>query len=211
MEMDELLKLYHEFFKTLKKKVNEDCYPEKMKAATQKKVDKLAADFNLFIPDDIRAFLCTPKTVYTMARFEDNEEWEAGFEFCDIEEMSSEIPMYRDDLAPNYKDGDPLKRLHLRGVPLSSEEPALIFDADPSSENHGIYLMLWDGEPSSKPIAPDFTTFLTHWLASGCFAGREFKKYWKVVKDFVPINIPVKENLWLNYYSILYKGQYKVF
>lgn len=219
MKIEELLNLYHVFFEKLnEEKLSEEekCRPQKMEAASQEEVDQLATDFNLFIPDDLREFWCTPKTVYEISRFSDNEEWEAGFDFCDINIVRREIPSYR-ELADNYddeeEDEDPIKILHLNAVPISYSEPALIYNANAADTDPypGIYLMLWDGEPADYPIADDFTTFFTHWLASGCFRGREFKKYWEVVKDFVPIKIPIEENLWLRYYENLYAGQYEIF
>jgi len=210
--MKDLLKLYDEFFKTLSKRV-EESNTQIIEAASPDEVDNLASEFNIFIPDDIRSYLCEPKTVYKIKRFTDTEEWEAGFDFLQIDIIRRNISMYRDDLAPIYEDEDDnfLYNLHLNCVPLSFAEPALVYDADPLIKKPGLYLMLWDGEASFEPIAPDFTTFFTHWLASGCFRGREFKKYWEVVKDIVPIKIPLNENLWLNYYSRLYKNQYTIF
>ncbi len=206
--MNELLELYHEFFEKLS--ALEEGYPEPIDAATSEEIDELAAEFNLHIPEDLRSFWCTPKMIYSVARYDD-EEWEAGFDFCAMDIIRRDIPMYRDELAPNYDDIDPLKQLHSTGVPISYSEPALIYNADPNLKKSDVYLLMWDGESSFEPIAPDFTTFFKHWLASGCFRGREFKKYWEVVKDFVPVQIPLEENLWLKYYDRVYKDEYPIF
>jgi len=205
MKITDLLKLYHDFFDKLCE--IENSYPDIIEQISDEEIDDLVNEFNLNIPDDIREFLKASKKVYSISRDINNEEWEAGFDFCDIDIIRRDIPMYRNDLAKNYEDGSFIKHLHLKGVPLSYSEPALLFDADPETKKSKIYLMLWDGEPSENPITSDFTTFFTHWLASGCFRARDFKKYWEVVKDFVPIKIPPKENLWLKYYHELYNEE----
>jgi len=117
MEMTDLLKLYYDFFETLSKE--EESFPEEIEGTSDEEIDKLASDFGLFIPEDIRSFFCSPKTVYIISRFTDNEQWVAGFDFCDIDIIRRDIPMYRDELAIIYEDDDPLKHLHLMGVPLS--------------------------------------------------------------------------------------------
>ena len=106
-------------------------------------------------------------------------------------------------LADNYEDDDPLKKLHQTGIQLTFSEPILLFDGATKTGN--IHWLCWDGEPLADVIAPDITAFFEHWLAAGCFYQGDFKAYWEVVKDIVPIHIAEDKNLWLNFYNKQYK------
>jgi hypothetical protein len=61
------------------------------------------------------------------------------------------------------------------------------------------------------PVAPDFATWLEHFLAAGCYsygnAKREnFQSYWRAVKKIVPLKMEPKDNLWLKHLTRWYGG-----
>ncbi|HXB13004.1 MAG TPA: hypothetical protein VNZ45_13535, partial [Bacteroidia bacterium] len=130
-------------------------------------------------------------------------EWDSGWDFIELQVIARGTPLLR-DLAKNYEEGDSIKKLHETGVQLTYSEPVLIFDANSKTNKGSIHRLLWDGTCVPDAIAPNFTTFFEHWLATGCFHGRDFKAYWEIVKDIVPAKIPAKDNLWLKYYTKQY-------
>ncbi len=65
---------------------------------------------------------------------------------------------------------------------------------------------------SLLPIAPDFTTWLAYFVASGCYTygsgDREpFRRWWKIVTPVVPFAVAPKDNLWLRHHSRFYEGE----
>jgi hypothetical protein len=203
----ELVKLYEEFFKALSAKLNKDdddpiVDSDEYQNPTDAEIDAFAVQFNVIVPDDIRAFWKSMKSVYA-ALIEENGEWivTAGWDFQSLKcYIIRDLPMKR-GLAKNYPDGDMGKKLHETGVQLTYEEPILLFDADPKTKEGNIHWVCYDGASLTDVIAPNFRTFFEHWLATGCFQNGNFDTYWEMVKDIVPIQIPAEDNLWLKFYN----------
>jgi|GEM_PF-3564215 tetratricopeptide (TPR) repeat protein len=206
----ELVSLYEDFFKKLSKKLNTDpdnpvVRAEEFETPTDAEIDELAKKLNVFVPEDVRQFWKSLKTVYTAAMFDDGE-WEAGWDFIPVNLVVRETPRLQ-ELANNYEDSDPLKKIHKTGVQLTYEEPILLFDGDVKTKKGAVHFMLWDGSPLPDEVAPDFSTFFEHWLAAGCFKVRDFDAYHKVVKSIIPIKIATADNLWLRHFNKQYHSQ----
>ncbi len=205
----ELLNLYEDFFGKLNAKLTTDpkdpvVRSEKFENPTDAEIDAFAREFDAYIPDDIRLFWKSLKRVHEALVY-DETEWVAGRDFISMKYIVRDTPQLR-NLAKNYPDDDPIKKLHEKGVQLTYEEPVFLFDADIKTKTGNIHQLLWDGEPIPDAIAPDFTTFFEHWLAAGCFFNGDFNTYREIVKDIVPVHIPEKDNLWLQFYNKQYKS-----
>ncbi len=201
----ELLSLYEDFFGKLSSKINTNdaiVRSEEFENPTDEEIDAFATQFNANIPDVIRTFWKSLKHTYEASVYSD-VEWSAGWDFVPVGFIERDTPMLR-NLANNYEDNSYAKKIHETGVQLTYEEPILLFDANKETKTGSIHFLLWDGTSLPEAIAPDFNTFFEHWLAAGCFRGRNFKAYWEIVKGIVPIQIPLKENLWIRYYSKQY-------
>lgn len=124
-------------------------------------------------------------------------------------EVSASVPP-----SPNDADGVEIDRLLRLGIPLQGEENYCLVDADPD-ELSGVRRMGNDPPPEEEklvPIAPTFTEWFEQFLATGCYnhgnANKaHFQAYWKAISSHVPVDIPARENKWLQFLTTWYEGE----
>ncbi|MFI5149222.1 MAG: TPR end-of-group domain-containing protein [Bacteroidia bacterium] len=207
----ELLHLYEDFFTKLGAKINTNPNDPAVRSEdyvnpADAEIDAFEKQFKIYVPADIREFWKSIGKVYSAFDDDDTTGWSAGWDFMSLKEyLIRDTPKLR-ELAKAYEDGDPIKKLHETGVQLTSEEPILLFNTDSKTKQGNIHWICYDGSPLADAITSDFRTFLEHWLAAGCFHHGNKEAYLEIVKDIVPVRIPVKDNLWIQYYDKIYNS-----
>lgn len=203
--MKNLLDLYEQFASLLKEKVQQaqgDIYLDEYEPADSEKIALLEQHVGK-LPDELLYFWQHLPFVLNGNITNPIEEDDIyfGFDFYKIDFILRDLPDFRAHTQYLDKENDGfLIQLHEQGIPLSFEEPHLVYFLP----NGKIYLRLYDGNSPLEPIADSFTEFFEHYLASGCFRSHVFEYYWGLVKDIVPIQIPLEENKWINFYKKLY-------
>jgi hypothetical protein len=100
--------------------------------------------------------------------------------------------------APDSRADDANFRILSRGIPLTWSEPRLVV-LDGAVYHHS-------SRNPVRAVTASWSRFLSHWLASGCFASHHFPTLWPIVKDFVPTEPAPKANEWLRYYEKRFNG-----
>ncbi len=161
--------------------------------------------YTLDVHDDITLFWLTmTSTVSGSVKLKDKEDKTGffGFDFYTIKNLEKDIDDFR-KLAEITEGLEPDHSLHRIGIPLSYSDSQLIY----LPSDGKIYYAIYDGKMPELPIADSFKEFFEHYLASGCFLSHSFKPHWELVKDIVPIKIPISENKWLQFYKKTYQNK----
>jgi hypothetical protein len=206
----DLLEIYHIFVDELEESGKFDLKFDKIDPVKPQEIADFVKEYDVFVPKDVWSFW--EEGLMSVSFVGEKNKFAAGTDFLPFKYVVRDTGMLR-EMAENYDDEDDkeemeLRRLHLYGIPLTFEEPCLILDAQPDKKEHGIYRILYDGSPLKNVIAPDFTTFWEHWLAAGCFIKGNFDAYWQIVHEYVTLQIPHKDNLWLKYWDQQYRTNY---
>ncbi len=206
----DLLEIYHIFVDEVEESGKFDIKFDKIDNIDSQNIANFVKETDLFVPKDVWTFW--EEGLMSISFTDEKNRFAAGTDFLPFKYVKRDADMLR-EMAENYDDEEDkeemeLRRLHLFGIPLTFEEPCLILDAQPERSENGVYRILYDGSSLKEAIAPDFTTFWEHWLAAGCFIKGNFEAYWEVVSEFVTLQIPHKDNLWLRYWDKQYRTQY---
>ena len=196
MDILELLHLYNGFVKKIESLPLLDINIYKLDKLGLEEISSIEEKNKIILPASLKKFWQNYDLELSASNANKDEAFfSAGFEFYLEKDLSSFREM-AEDFAPDSLD----YKIHTTGLTISSSEPYLTIDL----ETENIWWVLYDGDMPGFPIADNFTEFFEHYLAAGCFCSHSFSTYWPIVKDFVPIQIPLEKNKWVRFYSKVY-------
>lgn len=158
------------------------------KAASLKKAQQ---ELGMTFPEDLRAFLTRGLRAATGAVEEPFAS--LGFDFLDCGALVKHTQMLRKAAADHLDEDDEHAELISEGVAVTATEPYLVVTT------RGVWHFSFRNP--LLQVAPSWTAFLTHWLASGCFRSHSFASLWSQVGAYVPIKIAPAKNTWLRAYK----------
>jgi hypothetical protein len=171
---------------------------DELEPASEEDIAAFLVKHKVSVPDDVRRFwrrgLKYRKLSLAGSHDSGKTFASAGFDWLSLMSLERHLRMFR-GLAENYEDGSDEKRLYEHGVPLSYSEPQLVVDP------RGGIAHVHSADPLMPPVASSLSTFLEHWLESGCFTSHRLSLYFPKIQHLVPGRIPPEKNLWMTYYA----------
>jgi hypothetical protein len=166
-------------------------YEQTLDPQSPASVAQLEAELAVTLPDDVKAFLLRGLRGASGSYDKDSAFAGVGFDWNSVESILSHTKMLREIAVDNDDEQSEIIRT---GVALTSEEPELVLAADGSIHH-------WSFRNPKLEVAKSFRDFLAHWAASGCHSSHTFTELWPLVRDFAPLSIAPKQNLWLRAYK----------
>jgi hypothetical protein len=194
MDLEEVMGEIERFFVQAAKLPGLEALPDKgLDPSTDEEIARVEKKHGFQAPDELRRFWRRGFKHRELSTRDDDAFAKAGFNWLKLKFLDRDLPMFR-DLAQHYPEGDPEKRLHQVGIPLTYSEPQVVLDPDGGIVHYS------GRNPLLPPITPTLSAFLEHWLEAGCFGSHSLSAYLPLVEGLLPGRIPPNENRWIAHY-----------
>ena len=161
-----------------------------LKPSSAAALASLERSLGLALPQDVKAFL--ERGLESVNGALEDPVATVGFDFLDAKKITKHTQMLRKIVAGN-DEHDEHAQVIRQGLALTHSEPELVLSGDA--------LYHFSFRNPLLRIARNFSEFLEHYLAAGCFSSHDFRALWKVVAPHVPVAIPPAKNIWISAYK----------